>query len=229
MSANMNLIQQAGRLGKIQNIHTIKLAYANTFLKPMLTEFLKLYNGNATLVIKRKSSSEIIEQVRHKELDAGFIAIDRKHQEQLNGLNFIKVHDGHISLITSDRNPLLKLEKITKQDLVKQKFALFNDPYNDQLFEHLQFICGPLETIARLDDSWAMYTVINQLDAVCLARDWQARHSTDKRFTTLPKINLSNIINDRFSLGWVINPDTHLDQFTKLLLQNINNELTKKD
>lgn len=225
MSANMNLIQQAGRLGKIQSIHTIKLAYANTFLKPMLTEFLKLYNGNATLVIKRKSSLEIIEQVRHKELDAGFIAIDSKHQEQLNGLNFIKVHDGHISLITSDRNPLLKLEKITKQDLVKQKFALFND----QLFEHLQFICGPLETIARLDDGWAMYTVINQLDAVCLARDWQARHSTDKRFTTLPKINLSNIINDRFSLGWVINPDTHLDQFTKLLLQNINNELTKKD
>ena len=56
-----------------------------------------------------------------------------------------------------------------------------------------------------------MYTVINQLDAVCLAHDWQARHSTDKRFTTLPKINLSNIINDRFSLGWVINPDTHLD------------------
>ena len=56
-----------------------------------------------------------------------------------------------------------------------------------------------------------MYTVINQLDAVCLARDCQARHSTDKRFTTLPKINLSNIINDRFSLGWVINPDTHLD------------------
>ena len=29
MSANMNLIQQAGRLGKIQSIHTIKLAYAN--------------------------------------------------------------------------------------------------------------------------------------------------------------------------------------------------------
>ena len=221
MSANMNLIQQAGRLGKIQSIHTIKLAYANTFLKPMLTEFLKLYNGNATLVI--------IEQVRHKELDAGFIAIDSKHQEQLNGLNFIKVHDGHISLITSNRNPLLKLREITKQDLVKQKFALFNDPYNDQLFEHLQFICGPLETIARLDDSWAMNTVINQLDAVCLARDWQARHSTDEQFTTLPKINLSNIINDRFSLGWVINPDNHLERFTRLLLQNINNELTKRD
>ena len=75
MSANMNLIQQAGRLGKIQSIHTIKLAYANTFLKPMLTEFLKLYNGNATLVIKRISSSEIIEQVRHKELDAALLQL----------------------------------------------------------------------------------------------------------------------------------------------------------
>lgn len=41
----------------------------------MLTEFLKLYNGNATLVIKRKSSSEIIEQVRHNELDAALLPL----------------------------------------------------------------------------------------------------------------------------------------------------------
>lgn len=228
MSANMNLIQQAGRLGQIRQPYTIKLAYANTFLKPMLTEFLKLPRENATLSIRRESSVEIIEHVRRTELDAGFIAVDSKHRDQLTGLRFIKVHDGHISLITSKNNPLLELTKISKQDLTNQKFALFNDPYNDQLFEHLQFLCGPLQTIARLDDSWAMYTVINQLNAVCLGRDWQARHSTNELLATLPKINLSTIINDRFSLGWVINPEAHLNQFTKLLLQNINKELTRE-
>lgn len=225
MSANVNLVHQASRLGKMKRSHTIRLAYANTFLKPMLTEFFKDYDSNATLSIKRESSSSIIQQVRRKELDAGFIAIDSEHQDDLLGLKFIKVHEGHISLITSPHNPLLKRDKLTKEDLVTQRFALFNDPYNDQLFDHLQFICGPLETVARIDDSWAMYTIITKLDAVCLARDWQARHSTDELFATLPKINLSNIINDRFTLGWVLNPQADLDQFTRSLIQNINKEL----
>ncbi|MFQ9706196.1 MAG: LysR family transcriptional regulator [Limosilactobacillus pontis] len=225
MSAKVNLVHQASRLGRLNKSHTIRFAYTNTFLKPMLTEFLKAYDSNTTLLLKRESSSTIIEQVRRQELDAGFIAIDSKHQADLLGLKFIKVHDGHISLITSKQNPLLSKDRVTEEELARQKFALFNDPYNDQLFEHLQFICGPLETVARLDDSWAMYTVITKLNAVCLARDWQALHSPDELFATLPKINLSNIINDRFTLGWVINPAADLDQTTKFLIQNINKQL----
>lgn len=172
MAAKVNLVHQASRLGKLNKRHTIRLAYTNTFLKPMLTEFLKTDDSNTTLMLKREASATIIEQVRRQELDAGFIAIDSRHQADLLGLRFIKVHEGHISLITSQHNPLVKKGQLTTADLVNQRFVLFNDPYNDQLFEHLQFICGPLETVARLDDSWAMYTVITELNAVCLARDW---------------------------------------------------------
>ena len=225
MAAKVNLVHQASRLGKLNKRHTIRLAYTNTFLKPMLTEFLKADDVNATLMLKWEASSTIIEQVRRRELDAGFVAIDSKHRADLLGLKFIKVHEGHISLITSQHNPIAKKGQLTTADLVNQKFALFNDPYNDQLFEHLQFICGPLETVARFDDSWAIYTVITELNAVCLARDWQTRHSTNELLTTLPKINLSNIIDDQFTMGWVINPAAQLDQFAKTLIEDVNKQL----
>lgn len=64
---------------EVNKRHTIRLAYTNTFLKPMLTEFLKVNDANTTLMLKREASSTIIEQVRRQELDAGFIAIDSKH------------------------------------------------------------------------------------------------------------------------------------------------------
>ena len=64
---------------EVNKRHTIRLAYTNTFLKPMLTEFLKANDANTTLMLKREASTTIIEQVRRQELDAGFIAIDSKH------------------------------------------------------------------------------------------------------------------------------------------------------
>lgn len=225
MVANMNLVHQASRLGTLQEARSIRLAYANTFLKPMLTEFLQHYDEGITLSIRRKSSPQIIEQVRHKEIDAGFIAINKENKEELTGLDFFPIHHGHISLIVCNDNLLLNKRLITKEDLTQQKFALFNDPYNNQLFQHLQFLCGPLQTIIRLDDSWAMYRVITQLNAVCLGRDWQARHSADEHLANLPKINISHIIDDQFSLGWVTNPQVKLDTFTTDLISNINTQL----
>ncbi|MFR0771058.1 MAG: LysR substrate-binding domain-containing protein [Limosilactobacillus pontis] len=120
MSAKVNLVHQASRLGRLNKSHTIRFAYTNTFLKPMLTEFLKAYDSNTTLLLKRESSSTIIEQVRRQELDAGFIAIDSKHQADLLGLKFIKVHDSHISLITSKQNPLLSKDRVTEEELARR-------------------------------------------------------------------------------------------------------------
>ncbi|WP_405077507.1 hypothetical protein ACIUDV_10245 (plasmid) [Limosilactobacillus reuteri] len=47
---------------EVNKRHTIRLAYTNTFLKPMLTEFLKADDANTTLMLKWETSSTIIEQ-----------------------------------------------------------------------------------------------------------------------------------------------------------------------
>lgn len=229
LTANLRLVHQANRLGSKHDTQPIRLAYANTFLKPMLTEFLKLYQPTRFLTIKRLDSTAIIKAVRQHTIDAGFVAIDIHHESELRGLQFAKVHDGHISLIVSPANPLLNRQAISVTDLRRQKFALFTDPYNDQLFDHLQYLCGPLETVIRVDDAWAMATVITQLNAVCLGRDWQAQNSTEQELASLPKIDLSAIINDRFTLGWVTNPNYRLDPFAAKLIAGISQQLKDEE
>jgi DNA-binding transcriptional LysR family regulator len=225
LDANLRMQNFATTLTGRHRTQTIRLAYANTLLKPMLTEYLALADEKHYLSIGQQSSRQIIERVRQHTLDAGFIAIDAEHENQLQGLDFQNIHNGHISLIVSPDSPLLRKKQIDLTDLQSQVFALFNDPYNDQLFEHLQYLCGPLKKIVRLDDSWAMGTVIKECGAVCLARDWQARHSPDRDFATLPKINLSHLINDRFKLGWVTNPRYPLPTFILQLIKQINQKL----
>jgi len=70
-----------------------------------------------------------------------------------------------------------------------------------------------------------MYTVITELGAVCLARDWQAKHSANVEFARLPKINIGHLINDQFYLGWITNPQYPLPDFTAQLIQQINHQL----
>lgn len=226
LSANMKLVQQANRLSDPEYVSPTKIAYANTLLKPMINEFIEMYKTGYPLIMQADDSDNIIKRVRRETLDAGFIAIDVQHRNQLLGLKFKSVHHGHIKLIISPDNELQYLDRpLEPADLKHQRFALFNDPYNDQLFNHLELLCGPLEVITRLDDAWGMYDVITKLNAVCLARDWQAKLSTDQEFTSLPTADLSNIIDNRFELGWVINPHHELTDFTKTLLKNINKQL----
>lgn len=226
LSANMKLIQQAGRLSNPEYVSPTRIAYANTLLRPMINEFIEMYRTGHPLIMQADDSDNIIDRVRRETLDAGFIAIDERHQRQLLGLEFESVHHGHIKLITSPNNELQNLNRpLELDDLKYQRFALFNDPYNDQLFNHLELLCGPLEVITRLDDAWGMYEVITKLNATCLARDWQARHSTDQEFASLPTADLSNIIDNRFELGWVLNPHHKLTDFTKTLIANINKQL----
>lgn len=227
MIANARLQNKANSLGSLKRQQILKIAYANTLLKPMITEYLKMQDNSYFLSIDCQSSTQIINKIRQHTLDAGFIAIDADHEDQLQGLSFKVVHEGHISLITSHQNLLIKKQKLTLQDLKKQVFALYNDPFNDQLFEHLQYLCGPLKKIARVEDAWAMSKIIETTNAVCLARDWQARHSTDSLFSSLPKINIGNLINDRFKLGWVTNPHYPLASFTRNYLHNVTKLLSK--
>lgn len=225
LAANLKLKNQASLLNNQTVVQTVRLAYANTFLKPMLTAYLNQQDRSHVLAIQCLPSNRIIERVRQHTLDAGFIAIDDEHEQQLLGLTFQPVHSGHISLITRPDNPLLKKPTVTLKDLERQDFALFNDPYNDQLFEHLEYLCGSLHQVIRVDDAWAMATVIKKLGAVCLARDWQAKHSTNLEFASLPKISIGHLINDRFTLGWVTNPQYSLSEFTTKLIERTNRSL----
>ncbi|AZZ59917.1 LysR family transcriptional regulator [Oenococcus sp. UCMA 16435] len=228
LSQGVSLTKKARNLGKSGQIETVRVAYANTMLKPFLNEYLTMYQDVPTkfnMEISQETATQIISGIRSHRINLGFIAINDSNKEEIHDLDFQPVHTGHLMLFVSPDNPLVKKQKITIEDLQKQRFALFNDPYNDRIFEHLQYLCGPLKTVIKTDDGWAMYTTIKQTNAVALVRDWQTSYSSYEPLQKLPSLSIDNLIDDRFYLGWLTNPKYSSSFYTQEFIKHVDAQI----
>lgn len=145
---------------------------------------------------------------------AGFIPLNQATKPLIPDLNFTKVAESKLNLIVSPDNPLLEKGTLTVHDLRHQRFALFNDVANEQIFRHLQFLCGPLKVIINLDNAWSMYATITKLNAVCLGRTFQTHHSPYSPLADLPEIELGDLIDNHLEFGWLTNPNDELSATT---------------
>lgn len=219
------IINTAGQLADQQHVKSIRIQYANTMLRPFMTEYFQMtkqhHNQQIHLNIACQQTDTIIKNVREQKIDAGFIAINPQNTNRLQGLSFSKVHQSHLRLLMSPENPLVNHPQITLDELKQQRFSNFNDPFNDQIFARLQYLCGPLQEVVRTDDGWSIYQTITRLNTVCLGRDWQSQFSSYKPLKELPYIDISNFVDDNFSLGWLTNPSHALNQPTKEFLKRV--------
>ncbi|MBM6753632.1 LysR family transcriptional regulator [Lactobacillus alvi] len=202
--SDLKLVAQS--LAPNNQVEQLTFAYGNTLLKPFIDNYFKLrrqYHDRLTMTIVQKPVPRIIQAIRDHQIDFGFLAINQVNQNELNGLKFLPVHQGHLKLLMGKDNPLLAKSKLTLDDLKSQRFALFSDPYNDRIFAHLQYLCGPLPKILETDDGWAIYRAVHDLNCVGLARDWQAKWSSFDGIKTLPSRQIGNLTDDRFAIGWV--------------------------
>lgn len=228
LDVNLDLMHYSQTLRVNSQVETVRLAYTNTMLKPILEEYLNLYEklgDQVNLSIYQYPQDVLIEKVRRHELAAGFIPLNQAGKALIKDLTFTKVADSELKLIISPKNHLVEKETLTIDDLRSQRFALFNDIANEQIFRHLQFLCGPLKVILNLDSAWSMYSTITKLNAVCLGRTFQLRHADYAPLALLPKISLSNLIDSRFEFGWLTNPADQLSPTATKLIERINARL----
>ena len=228
LDVNLDLMHYSQTLRVNSQVETVRLAYTNTMLKPILEEYLNLYEklgDQVNLSIYQYPQDVLIEKVRHHELAAGFIPLNQAGKALIKDLTFTKVADSELKLIVSPENPLVEKKTLTIDDLRSQRFALFNDTANEQIFRHLQFLCGPLKVILNLDSAWSMYSTITKLNAVCLGRTFQLRHADYAPLAQLPEISLSNLIDSRFEFGWLTNPADQLSPTATELIERINARL----
>ena len=95
------------------------------------------------------------------------------------------------------------------------------------LFDRLQFFCGPLDLILKTDDHWAINEAVKKFNAVCIGRDLQAVFSREDKNEDLVSVNIGHLINDRFALGWLINPRISQPEAAQALIHEISRGLNK--
>ncbi|WP_311408152.1 LysR family transcriptional regulator [Liquorilactobacillus uvarum] len=219
----------ATNLGTKSKKEVFRVAFANTILRPFLQEYLKMQASGIDfrMDLSQASSAKVVERVAHHEIDLGFAAINDYNHQYIKKLEFKPVHEGHLRLFTSKQNKILNADYIDTAQIRKQRFVLFDDPYNDAVFRHLQFLCGPLDVILRTSDPWTIVSSIKRLNAVTLARDWQALFSVYSPLVELPQLSIGHLVNDQFELGWVYDDEVMLPSVLKELMRRVTGRLKK--
>ncbi|WP_395409181.1 MULTISPECIES: LysR family transcriptional regulator substrate-binding protein [Levilactobacillus] len=210
----------------------VKIAYSNTMIKAIPEAFFKIaqtnVKSNLRLDIVQKATHQIIEEVKNEKLDAGFITINNPNLKQISQLKFDIVHTSKVKLTVNKNNPLCNQKSISLEQLAKQKFGLYTDEYNDQLFKQLQYLCGPLNVVLRTDSGWTMLKAISDMNIVCLGREWQGNNSPDMPDNSdvlIRQLDLGNIINDEFVVGWITRPDYRKSPLLGSLITQVNQNL----
>ncbi|AND79525.1 LysR family transcriptional regulator [Streptococcus pantholopis] len=225
LRAKNALENQAHFMASPDHFQKITIHYMNVMLRPFWEGFLQHYERDyqyTTFDISCHELPSIIRRLHHHEIDAGFIATNHMNQNELQGLEFRPVCHTKLVMLCSPKNPLLnKQDPITIEDIKKQRFSLFNDSLHDTLYDNLQNICGPLPLVLRTDDAWAMSQAILQLNTVCFGRIAQEQLSTNENIKDLGHIDIGHLIDDQFSLGWLINPNKKLSSQTEQLMDTI--------
>lgn len=105
---------------------------------------------------------------------------------------------------------------------------MYDDLYQQLLFERLQYLCGPLDLVLKTDDHWAIVQCITGLNLICLGRSSQGQFSREETDDSIRTVSIAHLINDRISLGWLINPRMHISDAAKTLIADITAELSQK-
>lgn len=208
----------------------IRIRYINTMFEAFILPFIRNYSGryeNVYYEISRADMKTIIAQVRSGEIDAGFVSSSDIESEWIRDLKFQPVCYGRVELMVRADSPLVN-RTVTMEDLKQQKFCMYDDLYQQLLFDRLQYLCGPLELVLKTDDHWAITQAIEGLNLVCLGRSAQGHFSHEETDDSIRTVSIAHIINDKISLGWLSNPRVHISDAANALITDITNELTKE-
>lgn len=198
---------------KTANTEIIRIALANTtsFIEQ---NFINLQQSGAKLSLNMGEfpSSKIITLVKNGQFDIGLVAINKAAKKTLGNLKFKLVRKGSLQIYVKKDNPLLKQHSISIKELHQLNFFLFEDEYNDHLFNELQSRIGPLNIVFHGGSNDAVAKIAHQLDGAILARDFQIELSDNPIFKQFLPINISPFLDSYFELGWIYRPNYHLSK-----------------
>lgn len=190
---------------------SIDIQYVNSYLENDIIQAafaLKKRHSRLDLELSRHHPATIINNVLNKEISAGLIAINQLDNHPfLQHLSITSIADSNLKLIINPQSRLATKKEITGNDLRKQNFCLFDDPFNIEIFNRLQSICGPLHLGIKTDSERLILKAVAQFQMIGLGR--YIFHQPQPYYHHFCVRSLNGLIPDRFSFICITNPDNN--------------------
>lgn len=190
------------------------------YLQAINQQFINLQRSghHFTLRMNELPSSQIINLIKNGLYDLGLIAINTVAKDTLQDLQTKLVTHGHLRLYVPANSQFAKIEQVTVKDLKQMKFVLYEDQYNERLFNLLQLKTGPLNVVFHGGSDWTADYIADDLQACFVGRDFQFNYAGKKLQHSFVPLSLAHLIDDRFDLLWIKRPHYELNPLEQSFL-----------
>lgn len=203
---------------------TVKIQYVNSMLLPLIEQYtLRFSNSHphTQIEISCHHANSIISNIRNREIDAGLIAVDQRELQKLDDLAFTPLLQSTFRLIVGQSSQLYSKAQLSSADLQTGRFCLFDDPFNHELFNRLQFICGPLNLALVTDNLNIITQAINKLGLLGIGRYTPRGKGLYPGIDSLRLKRLDKIIPDKFEFGILANPNVSLSEPSREFIKGL--------
>lgn len=203
---------------------TIKVQYVNSMLVPLIERFtlnFSSHHSHTQINISCHHANTIINNVRNRKIAAGLIAINHRDRQALEDLTFTPVLQSTFRLIVGPSNGLYSKARISPSDLREGRFCLFDDPFNHEMFDRMQFVCGPLKLAVVTDDLNIITQSINEFGLLGIGRYTSLGQGLYPEIGSLKLKKLDKIIPDNFDFGVLTNPNVSLSAISREFIEGL--------
>ncbi|WP_145411271.1 LysR family transcriptional regulator [Paenibacillus xylanexedens] len=157
--------------------------------------------------VSEKTTSKIIQDIRHNDADLGLIAI-YKHQTatELTNLNFIPITEGKLVLCVRSDNPLAQKSFVSVEDLQDQTFVFFNDEYTDEFIASLQACSAEVNVLFRTNNSESISTALQSLEVVTIGHEYSFKYLAGLHPSKYKLLHF-DMVQSPIQIGWISKSD----------------------
>lgn len=217
LSSELKIQQRALRLRQVADRQLVRVGFVNSIQRPVSKEFFNFRRDNPQagfVSISQYPAQDLPRLVEDGDLELAMLSVDDAMLRQLKGLEFHPLYHWNLTLYLREDHPLAHVDRFSPDQLHQLSFITLPDPLSRRNFDHLQSLYGPLEEILRIDNYQLAYEAVSELDAAFLCCNILTHTDPELKRWGLTAQSLAHLVPDRFTFGWISNPQRPLNEAT---------------
>ncbi|MFK9093061.1 LysR family transcriptional regulator [Bacillus salipaludis] len=210
--------QKELKIGLVSGMH---LPFIPSILLELKEEFPHL-----SIIFAEKSSVEITDAIIEKDLDIGVVAIYEKTVKKQGKIQFETLRGSNMFVFVNKESPFATLDFVTPQQLLSQRFVMFNGEFMNWYFNEFTGQYGEVEVLFTSNNNETIREAVSKGHAITIESEIELFNNPSIRNGEIIPVPLIANVAKEFSLGFTIlkNNSTSIEAktFMKLFKQHIN-------
>lgn len=173
------------------------------------------------LDISEKGIEQIMDDVRHNEVDLGLVILSEHFQHKSGGLQIGRLLQGRMVVAVNRNSPLALSKSVTLDDLKHEGLVLYNEDYLTGFMERYKSKLDPSNVLFYTNNTSAIVKAVRDGMASTIGLNFSFLNEPSVRQGEIVTVNLEIENMDPVHLGWVRAEGRHFPKASELFIQKL--------